>query len=292
MLDPAKNPHFSNRISDGYNRYSLGYGVQAPRKIELNYWNNMEEIGAERKLMGDEDSGVCSPPLWRTSPARSPQHRQNHYRSLSPSSRAQAIARGQRELMEMVSRMPEGCYELSLKDIVEHGIVDQEKEKEKEKEREKGKQESFSKERNVSINSEEKKRHDKKVQMNRSASTHNSGGGFLLKMVFPVSLGSRRKKKKNNSGTVNNSVRDGRVSPKPLLFDGSAKSSVDNEWWKNRFAETGENDSAGFSSNSGSSKSSGSRSSSSTSSSRNSSGRRRKGGCWSFIFRKREYKAE
>ncbi|KAG2268962.1 hypothetical protein Bca52824_063517 [Brassica carinata] len=65
------------------------------------------------------DSGVCSPTLWSTSPPRSPRHRPEDYSSLSPDSKAQAIARGQRELMEMVSKMPESCYELSLKDIVE-----------------------------------------------------------------------------------------------------------------------------------------------------------------------------
>ncbi|KAG6401361.1 hypothetical protein SASPL_138215 [Salvia splendens] len=40
--------------------------------------------------------------------------------SFSPDSRAQAIARGRTELMEMVRHMPKSSYELSLKDIVEH----------------------------------------------------------------------------------------------------------------------------------------------------------------------------
>lgn len=249
MLDPAAK----------FARVTDSYGFQA-QKTPQNYVNHktlngFPEIGAERKLIDDEDSGMSSPPLWRTSP----QHRQNHYRCLSPSSRAQAIARGQKELMEMVSQMPEGCYELSLRDIVEKNMVDQTKE------------ESFSREMKMNARERaEKRTNDKKLQMSRSGSVDN--GGFLLKMVFPISWGSRKKKKKkknSNNVVMNNSVRDGRVSPKPLLFDGSAK-SVENEWWKNRFLEPGESESGGFSSNSGSSKSSGR---SSRSSSRNSTAR-------------------
>ncbi|KAJ9146209.1 hypothetical protein P3X46_028536 [Hevea brasiliensis] len=294
MLDPAtkfpeiNHVHFSNgRVTDSFSARNYGFRAQKTAQNYANYqtWNSLTEFEAERKLIDDDDSAVSSPPLWGTSPSRSPQHRQNHYRSLSPSSRAQAIARGQKELMEMVSRMPEGCYELSLKDIVEQNMVDQ------------AKDESFSKERSITSEymytreKSAKKKNDKKVQMNRSGSIDN--GGFLLKMVFPFSLGSRKKMKKNsnnnNNLAMNNSARDGRVSPKPLLLDGSAK-GVENEWWKNRFSESGESESGGLSSNSGSSKSSGS--SSSRSSSRNGSTRNGGVGCWSVIFRKRGKKTE
>ncbi|XP_047942678.1 uncharacterized protein LOC125189443 [Salvia hispanica] len=61
-----------------------------------------------------DDSGAISPPLWRNR-SSSPS-----LPLLSPDSRAQAIARGRSELMEMVRHMPESSYELSLKDIVEH----------------------------------------------------------------------------------------------------------------------------------------------------------------------------
>ncbi|TXG53070.1 hypothetical protein EZV62_022239 [Acer yangbiense] len=135
-------------------------------------WKSLgAQIGvAERKLAvdgggGGDDSGVCSPPLWRTSPNSSPQHRKNHYRSLSPSSRTQAIARGQRELMEMVGRMPESCYELSMKDLVEHPMIE-------------SKQESFREETKSSVKSSDDKGVDKdwwnKRFTNNSASAKSS----------------------------------------------------------------------------------------------------------------------
>lgn len=240
----------------------MNYGVQAIKKAENygNYrsWNTIGVFGAETKVVVDEESGVCSPPLWKNSPSRSPQHRGNHYRSLSPTSRAQAIARGQRELMEMVSRMPEGCYELSLKDLVEQPMVEVKQE---------SRERSIRNEEEMHRREKGKKMMGRKLQKNASGSIDN--GGFLLKMVFPISWGSRTKKK-NNNYAMSNSLKDGRASPKPLLSDGSAK-SVDKEWWKKRFSEEGDSESGGLSSNSGSSKSSGSGSSSSRSSSRNSS---------------------
>jgi hypothetical protein len=284
MLNPGtESPDDQVHSGDRYNSNGiLSYGVLS-RKTADNYgnyqgWNSMGIFGAQRKDVQAEESGVCSPPLWRTSPPRSPQHRQNHYRSLSPSSRTQAIARGQKELMEMVSRMPEGCYELSLRDIVEQPMVVAD-----------AKEESFSEDRSI-INQgdmhilrreqekkkKKKKKIEKKVHMNRSGSSINEG--FLLKMVFPISFGSRKKKKNNNSNPpiINNSLRDGRVSPRPLLYDNGSEKSADEEWWNNKFPESRDSESvtALSSSNSGSSKSSGSSSSSSgssRSSSRNSS---------------------
>ncbi|EEF42052.1 conserved hypothetical protein [Ricinus communis] len=262
MLDPGtdfspekNHVHFPNRTSDSYDSYgAINYKARAQKTAQnyANYqnWNSTADFGAERRLIEDDDSGVCSPPLWRTSPPRSPQHRQNHYRSLSPSARTQAIVRGQKELMEMVSRMPEGCYELSLKDIVEKPMVDQVDDQSV-------KEESFSKERSCIVNNGDmqvKKKNEKKVNMNRSGSIDN--GGFLLKMVFPISWNSRNKKKngskkirKDDNSVMNNS---GRVSPRPLLFDGSAAAAAkdgENEWQV-------------------------------------------RGGCWSFIFRKGGKKAE
>ncbi|KAL9394554.1 hypothetical protein Peur_013839 [Populus x canadensis] len=295
MLNPGtESPDDQVHSDDRYNSNGiLSYGVLS-RKTTDNYgnyqgWNSMGIFGAQRKDVQAEESGVCSPPLWRTSPPRSPQHRQNHYRSLSPSSRTQAIARGQKELMEMVSRMPEGCYELSLRDIVEQPMVVAD-----------AKEESFSEDRSI-INQgdmhilrreqdkkKKKKKIEKKVHMNRSGSSINEG--FLLKMVFPISFGSRKKKKNNSSNPpiINNSLRDGRVSPRPLLYDNGSEKSADEEWWNNKFPESRDSESgtALSSSNSGSSKSSGSSSGSSRSSSRNSS-RHGRGGCWSFIFAKK-----
>ncbi|KAJ6954207.1 hypothetical protein NC652_005826 [Populus alba x Populus x berolinensis] len=281
MLDPGTklpdNLQVHSRDSCNYHGV-LSYGVLTRKTAETycnnHGWNNMGMLGAQRRDVKGEDSGVCSPPLWRTSPPRSPQHRRNHYRSLSPSSRAQAIARGQKELTEMVSRMPEGCYELSLRDLVEQPmVVDDVKE------------ESISEDM-LRRGKEKKKKTEKKVQMNRSGSINNEG--FLLKMVFPFSFGSRKKKKNIISPqTINNSSKDGRVSPKPFLFDNGSEKTVDEEWWKNKFRQSkdSENGAGLTTSNSGSSKSSGG--SSSGGSGRKNSSRNGRGGCWPFIYSKK-----
>ncbi|XP_065848167.1 uncharacterized protein [Euphorbia lathyris] len=234
MLDPGTRQNFPST----YNRY-----------------RSSGEFGGETKLISDDDddSGICSPPLWKTS------------------SRAEAIAKGQKELMEMVSKMPEGCYELSLRDIVEQTVVDPVKEVKDQK-------------------------NNKKVQMSRSGSIDNHhNGGFLLKMVFPISLGSTKKKKtktknissKSNSNSNSGMNMSGRVSPRPLLVDGSTTTTAD-EWWKNRFSEAEESESGGLSSNSGSSKSTAS--CSSAGSSRNSNAWHGGGSCWPFIFRNKRRK--
>jgi hypothetical protein len=151
----------------------------------------------------------------------------------------------------MVSRMPEGCYELSLRDLVEQPMVVDDVKKE-----------SLSEDM-LRRGKEKKKKIEKKVQMNRSGSINNEG--FLLKMVFPFSFGSRKKKKNINSPqTINNSSKDGKVSPRPFLFDNGSEKTVDEEWWKNKFRQSkdSENGAGLTTSNSGSSKSSGSSSSS------------------------------
>ena len=270
MLDPgtelpkshlSSSDHIGRRLNDGYDSYdhAMNYDsrVQKTAQNYSNYrsWNSVEgRFGAETSMMEDE-SGVSTPPLWRTSPSRSPPHRQNiNYRSLSPSSKAQAIARGQRELMEMVSRMPESCYELTLKDLVEHQPMVVEP-----------KQESFAEGRGV-INEDtykkekgKKKQKNTKPQINRSGSIDN--GGFLLKMAFPISLGS--KKKKNDSTTNHNS----KVSSKTTVSDASGGKSVDKEWWKKRSGSS-ESESGGSTKNSGSTKSGRSSSTSSSNSCR------------------------
>ncbi|WCJ43461.1 hypothetical protein M5689_024197 [Euphorbia peplus] len=243
-----------------------------------NFYRSSPDFGPEKKLIPDvndkeDDPGVYSPPLWRTSPPR------NHYRNLSPSSRAQAIARGQKELMEMVGKMPEGCYELSLKDIVEQSFVDPVKEENETR--------IIMKKKN-----ENKKVQQQQQQMSRSGSMEHNGG-FLLKILFPVSLGSTKKKKmvmnKGKSSSKSSNGESGRVSPRPLLVDGGSK-GVENEWWKNRFIEVEESESGGLSSNSGSSKSSGS--STSRNSSRNSNAWHGGVSCWAFMLRKRGNKPQ
>ncbi|KAE8100504.1 hypothetical protein FH972_018400 [Carpinus fangiana] len=221
MLDPRNR---TSSLSDGYDGYEArSYGSRA-RKTAQNYakynsWNgNGMEVRLAPEMKAIDDSGICSPPLWTTSPPRSPQHRAaNHYRSLSPASRTQAIVRGQKELMEMVRNMPEACYELSLKDLVEQPFVE-------------ARQETVPEERPLYRRESSKKMNDKRVQARRSTGGID-GGGLYLKMGFPLSLGSRKSKQKNDQSVKNTSAK---VSPKSPVMDGSVKGSVDKEWWKKR----------------------------------------------------------
>lgn len=196
-----------------------------------------------------------------------------HYtRALSPTSRTQAIVKGQRELMEMVRNMPESNYELSLKDLVEHHH------------RVLHKEENTKEDKNVERKVREMPR-VKSVKKRNDKKNINDRGGFYLNVAFPFSLGSKDKKKKNNNkklkkneSTVNCSSK---VTPKPSVSDGSVK-----EWWKKSPSAFKDNDSTCASSvNTGSIKSSGSSSSSNSSGSRRSSSRREKhGGRWCLSF--------
>ncbi|CAL0315474.1 unnamed protein product [Lupinus luteus] len=212
--------------------------------------------GYESKV--EDEPGICSPPLWTRSPPKSPNQRRNYYRSLSPTSKTQAIERGQKELMEMVRTMPESSYELTLKDIVEQPKVDVEEEI---RVREK-----------ILSNKNVHKRESvisRKVD-NKKGSNSNKidGGGLYLKMVFPTSLRSKKNKKRKDSSANNNSSN---VSPRPSVSDRSIK-NIDKDWWKKHLsASGGESDSGVSSINSGSMKSSGSSSSSSNSSSKSNS---------------------
>ncbi|KAF9682689.1 hypothetical protein SADUNF_Sadunf05G0134800 [Salix dunnii] len=250
MLDPGtKFPGNQVHSGDSYSSHGiLNYGVLSRKRADDygNYqgWNSMGVLGAQRKDVQAEESGVCSPPLWRNSPPRSPQHLRNHYRNLSPTSRTQAIARGQKELMEMVSRMPEGCYELSLKDIVDQPmVVTDVKEESSSEHRSIVNQKDMYVLRREQEEKKMKKKFGKKVQTNRSGSTINEG--FLLKMVFPISFGSTKKKQNNNSNPpiISSSFKDGRVSPRPLLYDNGSEKSVDEEWWNNKFPESRDSES-------------------------------------------------
>ena len=261
MLNPnrrqAPNPfQFSNEITDRNhsfnNRESINSGIWPPKPAQnhRNYRSRNDtelQFGTEQKEV--EDSGICSPPLWRASPPRSPQNRKNYYRSLSPESKTEAIARGQMELMEMVRNMPESTFELTLKDLVEQPKTE-------------AREEITTTERNL------KNKNMRREGSNRTMGKRNGNidsGGFYLKLVFPTFLGSKNKKK--NEYLANNSSR---VSPRPSVSDGSVKGGADNkEWWKKDASVCVESDSGVSSINSGSMKSSGS--SSSGSSSRNNS---------------------
>lgn len=237
--------HCPGRLSDSY----ASYGFRARRTAE-NYaafrtWSG--PLATERTEDEDDESRFCSPPLWRTSPTSSPPHRKNHYRSLSPASKAQAIARGQRELMEMVSKMPESCYELSLKDLVEQQTVME------------ARQESFREEHKEVKLEKGFKRNERRVEiMRKNASQRKNNEGFLLKMVLPVGFGPTKKKKKKNDTTSSKS-NSSRIIPKSPIPEGSDNNkAVDKEWWRKRFSVQEETESSGgsSSSNHGSGKSS------------------------------------
>lgn len=202
-----------------------------------------------------DDSGMCSPPLWKTSPPRNPQQQhKNYYRSLSPASRAEAVARGQKELMDMVKNMPECAYELSLKDLVERPYVNGNTNTNTPHDRDFNTRHGRSRESGMK----------KKVRKGGNL----DGGGFYLKMMFPSSLGSKssndKVKKKKNEVSVNGGSK---VSPRQSLSDGGVKGS-DKEWWKKSLSSSGKSDSGVSTINSASVKSSSSSGGSSRSNSR------------------------
>ncbi|KAK8642889.1 hypothetical protein V6N13_012214 [Hibiscus sabdariffa] len=261
MLDPAAKSGFSLSKHMGKKDDSR---LQRTAQNYRSWWNTM---GAD-----EDDSGISTPSLWTPPPGNN-----INYRCLSPSSKAQAIARGQRELMEMVSRMPESCFELTLKDLVEHRDAAVE-----------SKQDSSAEGRgpvneDAYIKEKEKKK-NQKPQINTSGGVDN--GGFLLKMVFPIpfSLGSKSKNKKKMKRSGSNVNCNSRVSPKPTVSYESGK-SADKEWWKKRSGSSETESDGGVSNvNSGSIKSSRSSSCGSVS---NTSGRHTGKGCLAFIFNRK-----
>ncbi|WZZ07151.1 hypothetical protein YC2023_093072 [Brassica napus] len=181
------------------------------------------------------DSGVCSPPLWKNSPP----HIQTNYHSLSPVSKAQVIARGQRELMEMISKMPESCYELSLKDLVEVKT---------EEENDRKVFDEMPQRRKKQSKAVRKVKSDKWVDPVRNGGVNNSG--FLLKLGFPVSLGAKKRTKKKKGEDD-----DASVTSRGSWFSSPRGSvSEDKDWLK---SESGRSQRGVSRINSGSSKSSG-----------------------------------
>ncbi|CAK9187705.1 unnamed protein product [Ilex paraguariensis] len=271
MFDPRTELSNTN---DSYDRWGdINHSARA-RKTAPNYENygnwNGGGVNLRPQNMADE-SGVCSPPLWNTSPPRSPVHQRphhNNYRYLSPASRTQAIARGQWELMEMVKKMPESSYELTLRDLVVQPRAEPQEDCLVQKK-------IFGDEVGVKVKRQESKRKERKVKMMNSRSTEN--GGLFLKMVFPVSLGSKKKKK--NSGPN----KCAKISPKPENLDKSSK-GAEKDWWKKRFSVSGESENGGNSNNTGSKGSSGSSGSSRSNSTRKTSDI--SPGCWSGFFSK------
>lgn len=194
----------------------------APREQEF-----AAEDGIVFRAVDEEsqsESGACSPTLWGSNSRSSPQFHRPRNRSLSPTSRIQAIARGQQELMEMVRNMPEASYELSLKDLVEyHRVANPDTSIES--------RDDSTSETSFRRDSS-KKTAETRALVTRSRSVDS--GGFYLKMFFPLPFGQISAKKKrsvrNDSGLNGSS----RVSPKPpLVRDGSGK-GADRDWWRKR----------------------------------------------------------
>ncbi|KAE8666657.1 putative Tetratricopeptide repeat (TPR)-like superfamily protein [Hibiscus syriacus] len=210
MFDPAtKLPKSDFSLSK-----HMGKNYDSKVQMTTQSYRSWNTMGADQtSVMEEDDSGVSTPPLWGTNPSTSGKN--INYRCLSPSSKAQAIARGQRELMEMVSRMPECCFELTLKDLVEHQDAAVE-----------SKQESCAEgigAFNEDAYSKEKGKKNQKPQIKRSGSIDNEG--FLLKMVFPFSLGSKSKNKKNMKRNGSNVNYNPRVSLKPTVSDESVEAA-------------------------------------------------------------------
>lgn len=250
------------------------------------------------RLNNGDESGVCSPPLWSKSPPRSPpgsKFSQNKFRNSPPSLRVQAIARGQKELMEMVKSMPESSYELSLKDLVDHQkvgfleddeiVVDQEKSGfiTNKKQGSVKKQASVRKKASVRKQPSLKKVEKKIARTASNMSEGNNNPGLFLKMVFPMPFGGSTKKQVPKSPQGKAKTKENpyaKVSTKHVddnLNDKSSKSGDQKLWWQRRYSlVSDDSESGGLSSNvsSGSSGSSGSNDSSIS----NKSTTRKKGG--------------
>ncbi|KAI3464589.1 hypothetical protein Pfo_021252 [Paulownia fortunei] len=293
MYDPR------TQSSNTYNHQNLSYGnrgamnlVDKDREVAQNYENSCSNWyngvvqfrpNHHQEAMESDHSGVSSPPLWKNSPSppKSPSHPllgNHNYRSLSPNTRAQAIARGQWELMEMVKNMPESSYELSLKDLVEHHRIETQAPQAGDgslKHNQSLHQRAVAK-----VKRQESKKNDRNVM--RSGSFENKG--LFLNMVFPFSL----KPKKKNKFASNTS---GKVSPKPEGLKGGGE----RDWWKKPFAGSSDSDSSRTIDKSGSSGSTGSSGGSRSSGRSDSGGRKRKGfltGCWPFFHSRRSKSVE
>ncbi|KAK6114966.1 hypothetical protein DH2020_007235 [Rehmannia glutinosa] len=197
-----RNPGTTNSVgpdSELAQNYESTHNNQYDQKT-LQFRHNHRQ-----QAMESDNSGVNSP--------KSPSHPLLGHRSPSPNPRAQAIARGQWELMEMVKNMPESSYELSLKDLVEHHRIENDHQDDQH---------------NQIVAKLKKQEQSKKINDHRNVRSYENKGVFL-NMVFPFSFKSNRKKGKFGS---NNS---GKVSPKP---------ESERDWWKKRFMGSSDSDSS------------------------------------------------
>ncbi|XP_077212674.1 uncharacterized protein LOC143847791 [Tasmannia lanceolata] len=239
----ARHPIYSNRnsydvlntrLAKVYDYSDNSYGLESnsrDRRIATNYnYGNSGGIEFSSRIQTGDDSGISSPPLWKTSPPTSPTEKTSLFcHDLSPNSRLQAIVKGRRELMEMVRSAPESAYELSLQDLVELPMIEGAREKNLTQGRELS---------SVEIQEKKIKRTKTKNGKRGDLRNKNMDNGHFLKLFFPGSLGL----KKRISSTGTSSKVSPKVSPKPHSLEGEKKTSLDREWWKKRFPATRESD--------------------------------------------------
>ncbi|WOG81993.1 hypothetical protein DCAR_0101152 [Daucus carota subsp. sativus] len=281
----------------------------------------VRESEKPNRLSNMSGSGVCS----GTDLVRGPGHQKpsfNKGRNSPPSLRVQAIARGQKELMEMVKAMPESTYELSLKDLVDHHQngnesveIDQQKQEEEvkidEEESNGNKNKGGVRVRQGSVRLRQGsvrkqaslKKVEKKMARNGSNISESGNKGLFLKMVFPMPFGGGTNKKVVKAKTSSTSKTTAKENPyakvcsssvgnkDPSIGDKSSKSSKHKEWWKRRYPVASDgSESSGLSSNGSSGSSGSSASNDSSGSSISNKSIRKKGGllkgCAPFYYNK------
>ncbi|KNA14229.1 hypothetical protein SOVF_109430 [Spinacia oleracea] len=256
---------------------SLNHQPSSPKSSAVNSVNSSSSLNHHQPSSPKSvNFSPMNPTIVKSvvNPQNSTTINQQQYLAMSPSSRTQAIAKGRKELMDMVKDLPESFYELSLRDI-----VDQKSELPTQKEKEIDIPEEKKAIIKETINSKETKKQKKssskkvkksesKKKMVRSRSVDN--GRFLLKTsVFPI-LGTRKSKKSMSAAS------SFKVAPMPKVGSTSASAPMkfgDKDWWRRRSCKSIEGDDKrnGLSSQSMSSRSS---SSTSRSNSINGIGRR------------------
>lgn len=179
---------------------------------EFDFWGAHTHMYSEWEFQAqaciEEGFEACSPRLWETTTVRNTKYESSpllphnhHYSDLSPTSHRRAVLESRRELMEMIRNMPESCYELSLKDI-----VDEQQGMQKAREDTDVDEKKFHFQTQAQIRKQKKKKITYKTrQISRTSSMESET--FRIKMFFPTFLCSKKKTKAAGNCS--------KVSPKP-----------------------------------------------------------------------------
>ncbi|KAL9243675.1 hypothetical protein vseg_017533 [Gypsophila vaccaria] len=179
------------------------------------------------------------------------QQQQQQQQSVSQSSRTQAIAKGRKELMDMVRDLPESFYELSLKDIVdkkaEFGVQKGGGEMIPEEKKSVGNKEIASSNKTTmetkkgkkSGNNKKVKKSESKKKMVKSRSSVDNGRFRLRNSVFPIFSGSRKNKKRLMGS---NSFQIAPMPKQNPSSDGSMKAVDQKDWWKRKSCMSSESE--------------------------------------------------